>query len=80
MSGPNEVGVWVIRWADPRGMGLFASGPKGVGSICVGTQWGLGVRSGGDLMRLRDGSVFGPKGVGSLSGPKRVGVWVRVWA
>ena len=44
-SGPEKVRVWVLRWLDPKGLGLGPStfGLNGVGFVGVWTQWGLGL-------------------------------------
>ena len=52
-SASYGVGVLVLWWPDPRGLGPFASRPKGFGFVRAVTQGGLTV-----------GSVSGPKGFG----------------
>ena len=65
-SCPNPRLLGFGSWPDPRGLGIGACPNPG----------GLGVGSGGDPRELGDGSMSGSKGVGSISRPKLVGVWV----
>ncbi|KAH8517315.1 hypothetical protein H0E87_005311 [Populus deltoides] len=65
MSEPKRVGVWVLWSLDARGLGPSRFRPKR-------TQGGLGF--GSFEVRMQGVWGLGP----SMSGPKRVGSWVRV--
>lgn len=77
------VGVWVLRWSDPTWLGFrsfsgWTQGVLGLGPFTSGSNEGSGIGLCPDPRGLC-GSVSQPKGFGSRSGPKKVGVKVLRW-